>query len=374
MAVRHIQPASPRPTARPAEAALMQANAAQARAMPLPRLLDNGMRLADALALHRMADEGVPWIEAGEWLGRQNLARADQAGGDNARALHRIAASACFRFAQSAHVFDTEDRLRLYRLVIDSFADGVALTPTPPARIEVPAGPGALCGWLFQPPSGAARSVVVVFGGADGWRESYYGMVPALIAEGLAVCLLDGPGQGESRMFRGVYLQDGFEAQFDAVAATLKRSFAAVGLWGNSLGGSLAVAAAAGSANVDAVCANGGSARPAEIVERFPRFLDRIAAMGGHADRDRAAGLLRSLDLTARLPRVTCPLLVLHGGEDALFSTENAVPLHDLAGSGDREMLIWDDGEHCLYSYAAERNLLVAEWFARRLAKTAETE
>lgn len=371
MALRHIQRGAPPPPARPEDAALMQANAAQARAMPLPRLLDNGMRLADALALHRMAEAGVPWVAAGEWLGERALARADAATTRNAEAQHSLAACACFRFAQSAHAFDTPERKRIYARVIDSFARGVALTPRPPTRVEVPAGPGALCGWLFAPAGDRPAPVVVIFGGADGWRESYYGMVDPLLAEGLAVCLLDGPGQGESRMFRGVHLGPGFEAKFDRVAEMLRRDHPAVGLWGNSLGGTLAAATAAASARIDAVCSNGGSARPAEVVERFPRFLDRIAAMAGHEDRAAAADLLQGLDLTGRLGGVRCPILVVHGAEDALFSTENVMPLHDLVASTDREMIVWDDGEHCVYTHATERNLLVAGWFAARLGAAA---
>ncbi|MBI1218615.1 MAG: dipeptidyl aminopeptidase [Rhodobacteraceae bacterium] len=374
MASRYIQRGARLPNSEPGDEALMQANAAHARAMPLARMLDNGMRFADALALHRMAEAGVPWVAAGTWLGERNLACADAAPGRTAEAQHCIAASACFRFAQSAHVLDTPERLRLYRRVIDSFARGAALLPAPPTRIEVPVGSGALCGWLFHPVGAdrAARPVVMVFGGADGWRESYYTMVAPLSEEGLSVCLLDGPGQGESRLFQGVYLRPGFEAMFESVAAKLRQTHSAVGVWGNSLGGSLAFAIAAASPAIDAVCANGGSARPSEIIERYPRVLDRIAAMTGHHGRAAAAGLLTGLDLIDRLPRITCPVLVLHGGQDALFPVESAEPLHDLVASDDREMVIWDDGEHCLYTHAAERNLLAASWFATRLRAAAE--
>ena len=39
------------------------------QAMPLSRLLGNGMEYADARALHDLADRGILWADAGEWLG-----------------------------------------------------------------------------------------------------------------------------------------------------------------------------------------------------------------------------------------------------------------------------------------------------------------
>jgi pimeloyl-ACP methyl ester carboxylesterase len=373
VAVRYIQRETPPPDAGPADDDLKKFNEAQARAMPVHRLLDNGVEYSDAMAFHKMAAANVPWAEAGEWLGRRNLDRAAAARTDGfrqAERIHLLHACACFRFAQSAYVFDEPEKLRLYRLVIDCFADGVALLDAPPARVEVPHAGGALCGWLFRPPGIERPPVVIVFGGADGWRESYYPMVSYLQAQGLAVCLLDGPGQGETRLFRKVYLDAGYIDGFAAAAQSLRRDPSLgdrVGLWGNSLGGTFAAAVSAACPEIDACCSNGGSAEPAEVLDRYPRFLDRIAAMMGHRDRDAAERMMRDLDLRERLHGLECPLLVLHGGNDRLFSETSVKALHDCSGSADREMVVWDDGDHCLYNHAAERNLLVAGWFAQRL-------
>lgn len=358
-------------TARPGasrDGAVRQANAAHARAMPMPRMLDYGMSYADAAALHAMAEDEVPWVAAAEWLGACNAERARAAATSPSRSRALLAASACYRFAQSAIDGDSAERKRLYRMMMDSFAAGVALLPAPPEKLALETGAGPLCGWLFEPVIGTG-AMVVVFGGADGWREAYYLLVADLLAEGLAVCLLDMPGQGESRLFHGVCLRRGFETAMDRAIRTLKQRYARVGLWGNSLGGTLAASVAIESDAVDAVCSNSGSARPAELGEKFPRVLDRIAAMAGATDRETGAATLAMLDLTGRLDRMTCPVLVLHGAQDALFSAQSVQPLHDLAGSDDRTMITWADGEHCMYSRAVERNALVAAWFGTRLGQ-----
>jgi pimeloyl-ACP methyl ester carboxylesterase len=187
----------------------------------------------------------------------------------------------------------------------------------------------------------------------------------------MAVCLLDGPGQGESRLFRRVYLTEDYAEAFSAVVSHLRtdETLADVGLFGNSLGGTLAAGVAIRDARIDAVCVNGGSLRPVEVLERFPRFLERFGAMGGFTVPDRARALLEALSLESEVGALRCPLLVVHGGADAIFRLENARRLHEHAGSSDRRIVVWDDGGHCLYNHAFERNCLVADWFSERLCK-----
>ena len=249
---------------------------------------------------------------------------------------------------------------------MDSFEQGAALLSPAPEKLVFETASGPACAWLFQPDT-RATAVVVIFGGADGWKEAYFTQATDLLAEGLAVLLLDCPGQGESRFFYNSWLTSQIGLDIGAVAEALRHRFVSVGLWGNSLGGTLAVLAAMGTTSIDAVCSNSGSAQPSEAGERFPRFLDKIAAMTGSSARMDGARLLASLDVTDRLPGLSCPILVLHGGADTLFSRAGVQALHDLCSADDRTMHVWEDGEHCLYSYAAERNVRVASWFRSRL-------
>jgi pimeloyl-ACP methyl ester carboxylesterase len=107
--------------------------------------------------------------------------------------------------------------------------------------------------------------------------------------------------------------------------------------------------------------------RPLEILDRFPRFLERFAAMIGTADDEAVRAVMRELDLAAAAPRIRCPLLVLHGAPDQIFLLENARPIYDLAAAADKTLMVWDDGDHCLYNHAHEKHCLVADWFRERL-------
>ncbi len=345
------------------------------RAMPIQRLLDNGMDHADATALHAFADRGVPWPEAAAWLGARNRRRADAALAAgrhiSARSYYRHAC-ACFRFAQSPLIRDDEPKRAIYRQLIDAYAAAAALDDPPTRRIEVGFGDAALCGWLLRPKGVAAPPVVIVTGGADGWREAYDTGARYLVDRGVAVLLVDGPGQGETRLFRGLHLTADYHRAYSALVDFILAEGDLgnrVGIWGNSLGGHFAAGAAAADPRIAACCVTGGTVRPLEILDRYPRFVERFAAMVGSTDEAAVLATMRALDLTRAAPRIRCPLLVLHGAPDQVFLLENAKSIHDLAAAADKTLVVWDDGDHCLYNHAHEKHCLMADWFREHLER-----
>jgi alpha-beta hydrolase superfamily lysophospholipase len=373
MAERFVQREhSPPPDARALSEADSRELAAQQRAMPVQRLLDNGMEYADAVALHALTTRGVPWIDAATWLAEQDLQRAEaaEAAGHSltARGWYRHA-SASFRFAQSPIVQDSERKRILYRRLVDAFAKACALDDPPGEKISIPYGASAICGWLMRPPRRAAPPTVIIMGGADGWREAYETAARCLLERGVGVLLVDGPGQGESRLFHGLYLTADYHLAYSVIIDFLiaeKRLSGAVGIYGNSLGGHLAAKVASADRRISACCVNGGTVRPIEILDRYPRFIERFAAMLGTIDHAEARAVMAQFDLSTEVKQLSCPLLVLHGVPDTVFTFANARSLYAAAGSVDKTLLAWDDGDHCLYNHAHEKNSLVADWFADR--------
>lgn len=206
--------------------------------------------------------------------------------------------------------------------------------------------------------------------GADGWREAYFTGAEYLLERGLSVLLLDGPGQGETRLFGGVHFDIDYGAACSAALEHLQEKFGKrpIGIWGNSMGGHLAAVAAARDARFAACCVNGGSIRPLETLDRYPRFIDKLAAMVGTTDAEEVLAVMRYYDLTSGVDAIRCPLLVLHGGADLVFLPENARRIYAGASSRDKTMLYWDDGDHCLYNHAHEKHCMVSDWFHDRLA------
>src|SRR4051812_45988424 len=214
--------------------------AAQHRAMPFTRLTDCGMDPADARRLLADTAAGTPWADAAAALAEAQLERARRAEefghGATARQAYRFAAAALM-FAQMAYQTDTAEKRELYAR---HTAAVTALAPWA-ERVEIPHRDGVLGGWLCLP-AGTPRATVIAWGGLSSWGAAYLpgatvsggggpsGGGPAYLpvadaspARGLACLLGEGPGQGESRLRPGLYVDehvtDGFTSFLDLVEA-----------------------------------------------------------------------------------------------------------------------------------------------------------
>lgn len=365
---------------------------AHKRAMPLQRLIGNGMEHADARELHAAVDIGQRWWDAAEDIGDTNASRAREAL-ERGHVLSAVEwfrrAAASYRFGQNPLEDADPRKPALYRKLIEAYAAAGALCDPPMQRIEVDHEGGRLAGWLQLPsrpavspelpvppgPLGGRRpNVVIIFGGFDGWREEYDTGARALQARGLATCLVDLPGQGEARVLDGMYMSPDPDGVTRAVGAFITALAAhpllgdQVGLWGNSLGGHLAARTVCREDRVSAVCINGGTDRPAEILDRFPRFVRKVQALFGVDNPDTARELVDRMMLTPELLReLSAPTLLLHGHADQIFLFSSAQRLHEACGSHDKLLLEWADGDHCIYNHTGDKHAAVGDWFADRL-------
>jgi alpha-beta hydrolase superfamily lysophospholipase len=345
---------------------------AHKRAMSLQRLLDSGMEYADAIELYRRVEDGEAWHEAGTAIGDRNVARATQALTAGRFLTARswfLHASACYLFAQ-VPLEDADPAKRvIYERVIDAYGRAGELFDPPFEHVEIPYATGRLCGWLIRP-SPEPVPVVVVIGGYDSWREKYHRGAAYLVERGLAVFLLDAPGQGESRLFHQLYMAAGAETAISAVIDHLlwdARLADMVGLLGHSLGGYLVASAAAGDGRVGACCVNGGTVRPGEIL-RYRRVITKLQLLLGLDDPAQVQSAIDGFKLEdGVLRRIRCPLLVVHGTPDRVFLVDNARPIYQHASSTDKTWIEFPDGDHCVYNHAHERNTLISDWFVDRL-------
>ncbi|MBJ8341850.1 prolyl oligopeptidase family serine peptidase [Antrihabitans sp. YC3-6] len=338
--------------------------------MPPTRLLDCGMDYADVLQLQRLTAD-VPWDVAAESLGTAQLDRAAaaDAAGHSATAIeaYRFAA-ANFLFAQMAYNFDGPRKVALYGRF--TAAVGGAGKRSDPAwqRVEIPFAGGRMFGWLIRPTADPVGTVILL-GGQSGWGAAYLAQADALTARGLAVLLAEGPGQGDTRMVGGVYLDVDVAAAYSAFVNVTVDCTPAVGIWGNSLGGLYAAVTAARDPRIVAVCVNGAPAQPKLL--GFRAFGEQAAAMLGTTDPDAIQANFDRIALRPGRDRIGGALMVLHGGNDPLIGLVEQQPFLDAAT--DATLRIWDDGEHTIYNHAAERTALVADWFADHLANRART-
>lgn len=344
--------------------------------MPLQRLNGNGMSYSDATQLHARSISGEDWAEVARELALANTERAERAVAHghtvSARSWY-LFASACWRFGQIPLRAGPVKSL-YYQALIATFAEAIRLETPAGEHIRLARGNDVVCGWLERPPGVERPATVIIFGGFDGWREEYDRGAQTLRARGLSTFLVDGPGQGESRLFEKSYFRAGSERAITAaVDYVLTRQDLAdyVAVWGNSFGGYLAATLASTDGRIAACCVNGGTTRPVEILDRYPRFIATMRAMTGDSGDAAAQQIFAALEHQPHdLESLRCPLLVLHGLPDQVFLHSNAAKIIDWCGSSDKTMLTWEDGDHCIYNYTDEKHNSVADWFSDRLLGT----
>jgi pimeloyl-ACP methyl ester carboxylesterase len=266
---------------------------------------------------------------------------------------------------------DTPRKRELYARYVQLVTRVASLRDPAIERLELPCRGGHLVGWLCLPASGSAAATVALWGGLSGWGAAYLGAADALTARGLACLLAEGPGQGEPRLVDRVFLDDhaveAFACFLDVIDAD-PRLGGAVGVQGNSFGGLFAAHLAARDRRVGACVVNGAPATP-----RLPPFRTsraQFAAAFGTDDEQRLDAALARLRFDPARHRIACPVLVLHGGADALLPDAAAQAPFAKAAGPRGELRTWPDGEHTLYNHGPERDAMLADWFRDHLADT----
>ncbi|MFB4289762.1 alpha/beta hydrolase [Nonomuraea sp. ATR24] len=290
------------------------------------------------------------WGEAFMRAAREHVARAGQAATAISTGEHLQAAARWFHFA----TLGPNRQSALAAAEADAAMERALELLEPQARrIE---GPG-FTGWLRGPADAAATVVVVP--GLDSGKEEFHDLVTALLRRGLAVFAMDGPGQGALAATSTVRAD--YHHVIGQVIDTLRPRN--VGLVGLSLGGYYVAESAAGESRVAAAVTVSGPFR-LHWDDLPPPVRDLlIQRAGGEEAARRFAG---QVDVSALAPQITCPLLVVDGGQDVIPGVTNGEPLARLAPHGHYVCL--PHGDHLLGNARPDWLATAADWISGALA------
>ena len=290
------------------------------------------------------------------------------------RGAHASAGDAYLRAALCAHwgtMFgDERTKTKAHRRSVELYTAGAAWFDPPSERAEIPFDGDVVPAWV-RAPRGEPRGLVLMIGGADTNKEELHHWGTELARRGLRVVAFDGPGQGElaARYDRLVMRFDAFHRAVSAVVDWALEQWpdaGPVGIFGNSLGGYLALDAGRRDKRIAAVISNGGfcdarqrQAWPAPVVKAFGSCL-------GLGDDDAIlAHVAEHLDLT-RVEAVNEPAaLVVHGGREDLSGEDEAA---DAARIMDGTLLVLSDGWHTCTNRDHVVSPLFADWLVEALA------
>ncbi len=201
-----------------------------------------------------------------------------------------------------------------------------------------------------------ATSGVVLLHGADSRKESHFDFARACAGGGLAVLAFDARGHGESP---GPL--DGRAIDDVARMADLLRERAnidKVALRGSSMGGYLALVAAA-------------EARAAAVVAICPASATGLAVgvRGGRfdfaVDRDAVVALLKDHDETEAARALDVPLLLLHAEGDEVVPVDLSRALHAAAPAS--KLVVVPGGHHRSVQHDAELQGVAVRWLHRAM-------
>jgi pimeloyl-ACP methyl ester carboxylesterase len=290
------------------------------------------------------------WGEAFMRAAREHVARAGQAATAISTGEHLRLAARWFHFATLG-----PNRQSALAAAEADTAMGRALELLEPQARRVE-GPG-FTGWLRGPAD--AGATVVVVPGLDSGKEEFHDVVTALLRRGLAVFAMDGPGQG-ALAATSIVRADYHHVIGQVIDALGARN---VGLVGLSLGGYYVAESTARESRVAAAVTVSGPFRLHwDVLPPPVRDLLTQRAGGEEAAR-RFAG---QVDLSALAPQITCPLLVIDGGQDVIPGVTNGEPLARLAPHGRYVSL--PHGDHLLGNARPDWLATAADWIAGALA------
>ncbi len=280
-------------------------------------------------------------------------------------------AALCWHWGKFVFTDHPQEQRAAHERTVACFRRGAGTLSPPAEPVHVPYGGSTLAAYLRVPPERAAPGgppVVIMIPGLDSVKEELQATAEYLLARGLAVIAVDGPGQGEAEY--EFPIEPAYERVTTAVADYLNGRDdidpGRLGVFGVSLGGYYAARSAAYEPRVRAAVELAGPYQWGQDWDRLPpqtrsTFQHRSGAASPEQARERAA----ELTLQDAAARITCPLLVVHGGRDGIVPAAHAERLAREAPGA--ELLLYPDGSHGVTNHAFESRAAIADWLAARL-------
>ncbi len=308
------------------------------------------------------------WYAAWRALGDRLYARAER----QAAAEHTLSARESFLrascYLQWAIPFmDHADprRRETHTRSLEAFGRYAALGEPPSERVEVPYEGASFPAWFVPAATGGPGPKPAVFylPGWDSTKEQGIELAQALAPRGFHTLLCDGPGVGEAVLFRGMVNRHDYEAPgraaFDYLTGRPDVDAGRIVVVGASLGGYRAGRVAAFEQRLAGAVAWGAvwdwrkvwAVRRANAHGPVPTPQAHALFVMGAKDFDEVTAKIEDWHLDEVAHQIRCPLLIVHGHDDAQVPVADAHQLYAAAGAAMKELKVFTAEEggaaHC---------------------------
>lgn len=337
-----------------------------------PRFIANGIDVNDFEAVLASITEWAEWGPSWKRIGDMHRDLADEA----QRAGRTVTASSAYqRAAWSYHLGkflwfeDVFLHDALSEATNDTYARALPYLDPPGVRVEAPFEGAVIPGILRRPRTAAQPPLVILVPGLDSVKEELFTMENDFLRRGMATLTIDGPGQGENAP-RFAIRADWATVVTPLIDHLSSRDLGVdltrIGFMGISMGGIYGPHAARREKRIKALVALAG---PYDLSECWAAL--NPLTKGGYRfytkSRDEAEAFEKAKQLTLAgvLKDVTCPMLVIHGGQDRLFPPEQAERI--VREAPNATLLLYPEGNHVCNNIPYKYRPAMADWMRERL-------
>ncbi|MFC1492242.1 alpha/beta hydrolase family protein, partial [Nitrospinota bacterium] len=328
------------------------------------------------------------WVRMADHVRGLGL-QAERKGYKLSAASHHRRACAYYQMGERFRTPKDKAALSAYRKSLDCFSRYMRVTDRPRIeRVEIPFEKGKrLPAYLVHAENTkkARPPVVVFFDGLDITKElQYLRGVEDLVRRGISCLAVDGPGNGESIRFRGMYLRHDYETAGTAALNYLHtrkdvnpRKAAVMGI---SLGAFYAPRIASFEHRYKACVSWGANFNYQETWRRrlAARFKTELSVPGHHIKwilnaktYDEVLEKLSGFPLDGVVQKMRCPFLLVHGADDKQEGTPIARKLYKASGSKDKTLKIFTvkegGAQHCQRDNMILGTTYIYDWLQEKL-------
>ena len=320
-----------------------------------------------------------------EWL---RVAERNHRRGDSAEAAGHIeTAKNCWLravdyYRQAEFWLAGDDRRRLEtfdKLEACSQKWGSYLRP-PLETVEIPYQGASMYGYFLRAPYRIEKQpVLICFGGLDSFKDEMWFMsASGAIKRGIAVLMVDGPGQGGTLRRHKIPNRYDYEVpvgrMIDYLETRVDVDPSRIAVCGSSLGGYYAARAASFEHRLAAAISHGAIWSVNELwgeADESHGLAGHIKWVFGVDSMEEAFEKGKDFTLDGVVENMRCPYLICHGGSDVL-SVEQASKLHDHARARGVDVtlrLIGEEetgAEHCQHDNPTIGQEYMSDWLADR--------
>ena len=342
-------------------------------AQTIERQLMGSVNFNDVLTLQKRVDQdGEDWVSVCEELGDKNRAYAMEQLELNRKqtAIFFLqSAQALYRIGNYGLVGMTDEKMRIHTKSVECCKLAGTLYDTPWEEVKIPYDGFDMLGYIIKPDHMKPLTpIVIMIPGGTGWKEEMVKHSELIKSRGCAVLLIDGPGQGSTLYYNNGSMKIEIEEAYSTMVDYLEKDgrFGNIGIMGSSTGGYYVARAAATDKRLKACVINGGSYHPEEILDCSPIYTKKFAINFGVSEEE-MTDIFPKMNLENLADKIECPLLIMNGDADFIFTPESSKRIYNEAKSEDKTLILYPGAHHCNDEYACECFQLAADWLWEKL-------